>query len=70
MPVLQVTTKTIRTQSNHIFACLWAYVKLESLRLKTRMNHLAMKGRLYRAALASAYRELQVLKGREAACVR
>lgn len=60
-------TKTIRTQSNHIFACLWAYVKLESLRIKTRMNHFAMKGRLYRAALASAYRELQVLKGCEAA---
>ena len=56
-------TKTIRTQSNHIFACLWAYVKLESLRLKTRMNHFAMKGRLYRAALASAYRELQGMKG-------
>lgn len=55
-------TKTIRTQSNHIFACLWAYVKLESLRLKTRMNHFAMKGRLYRAALASAYRELQGIK--------
>ncbi len=60
-------TKTIRTQSNHIFACLWAYVKLESLRIKTKMNHFAMKGRLYRAALASAYRELQVLKGIEAA---
>lgn len=56
-------TKTIRTQSNHIFACLWAYVKLESLHLKTKMNHFAMKGRLYRAALASAYHELQTLKG-------
>ena len=56
-------TKTVRTQSNHFFSCLWAYVKLESLRLKTKMNHFAMKGRLYRAALASAYRELQTLKG-------
>ena len=56
-------TKTVRTQSNHIFACLWAYVKLESLRLKTTLNHFAMKGRLYQAAIASAYRELQVLKG-------
>ena len=55
-------TKTVRTQSNHIFACLWAYVKLESLRLQTRLNHFAMKGRLYKAALASAYRELQVFK--------
>jgi len=59
-------TKTIRTQSNHIFACLWAYVKLESLRLKTRMNHFAMKGRIYQAAHASAYQELQVLEGASA----
>jgi DDE superfamily endonuclease len=55
-------TKTIRTQSNHLFACLWAYVKLESLRIKTQMNHFALKGRLYRAAIASAYQELQGLK--------
>ena len=56
-------TKTVRTQSNHIFACLWAYVKLESLRVKTTLNHFALKGRLYQAALTSAYQELQVLKG-------
>ena len=36
-------TKTIRTQSNHIFACLWAYVKLEQLRMQTKRNHFAMK---------------------------
>ncbi len=59
-------TKTIRTQSNHIFACLWAYVKLESLRIKTKMNHFAMKSRLYRAAIASAYQELHALKGESA----
>ena len=56
-------TRTIRTQSNHIFACLWAYVKLEKLRLETKLNHFAMKGKLYRAALVSAYQELQILKG-------
>ena len=56
-------TKTVRTQSTPIFACLWAYVKLESLRLKTKMNHFAMKGRIYQAAMASAHQELQALKG-------
>ena len=55
-------TKTVRTQSNHIFACLWAYVKLESIRLKSHLNHFAMKGRIYKAALVSAYREMQILK--------
>ena len=56
-------TRTVRTQSNHFFTCLWAYVKLERLRMKTKLNHFAMKGRIYQAAIASAYKELQVLKG-------
>jgi len=55
-------TKTIRTQSNHFFACLWAYVKLEQLRLATKMNHFAMKAKIYQKALASAFEQLQVLK--------
>ena len=59
-------TKTIRTQSNHLFSCLWAYVKLESLRITTKMNHFAIKGRLYRAAIASAYSQWRAIKPREA----
>ena len=55
-------TKTVRTQSNHIFACLWAYVKLEQLRVKTHLNHFAMKAKIYQSALASAYQQLQELK--------
>ena len=55
-------TKTIRTQSNHFFACLWAYVKLERLRLATKMNHFAMKAKIYQKALATAFEQLQVLK--------
>ena len=55
-------TKTMRTQSNHFFACLWAYVKLEKLRLQTKMNHFAMKAKIYQSALASAFQQLQVLK--------
>lgn len=55
-------TKTVRTQSNHLFACLVAFVKMERLRMKTHLNHFAMKGRLYQAALTSAFQQLQVLK--------
>ena len=55
-------TKTIRTQSNHFFTCLWAYVKLEKLRLQTKMNHHAMKAKIYQSALASAFKQLQELK--------
>jgi len=55
-------TKTLRTQSNHIFACLMAFVKMEQMRLKTHLNHFAMKGQIYQAALRSAYQQLQTLK--------
>jgi hypothetical protein len=55
-------TKTVRTQSNHLFACLAAFVKMERLRMNTRLNHFAMKAQLYQAALASAFQQLQVLK--------
>ena len=55
-------TRTVRTQSNHFFACLWAYVKLERLRIQTKLSHFAMKTKIYQAALRSAYQELQGLK--------
>ncbi len=55
-------TKTVRTQSNHLFACLAAFVKMEQLRLSTKLNHFAMKAQLYLAALASAFQQLQQLK--------
>jgi hypothetical protein len=32
-------TKTIRTQSNHCFASIYAFVKLERLKMATKMNH-------------------------------
>jgi len=55
-------TKRVRTQSNHFFACLVALVKLETYRARTALNHFAFKARLYQAAIASAFRELQTLK--------
>ncbi len=55
-------TKRVRTQSNHFFASLVAFVKLESYRISTRLNHFAVKAKIYQAALASAFRELQNIK--------
>lgn len=55
-------TKRVRTQSNHFFACLVAFVKLETYRIRTTLNHFALKAKLYQAALASAFQELQALK--------
>ena len=55
-------TKTVRTQSNHLFASLVAFVKMERLRLGTKLNHFAMKTKLYQVALKSAYEQLGTLR--------
>lgn len=55
-------TRTETTQRNHLFASLCAYVKLERLKLKTKLSHFALKSKLYLSAVKSAYRELVKLK--------
>jgi len=55
-------TKTIRTQQNHFFAAIYAYVKLELLKMKTKLNHFAMKSKLYLAAVMASMDALDKLK--------
>lgn len=52
-------THTVTTQSNHLFASLCAYIKLEWLRKTTKLNHFALKTKLYIAALHSAFATLR-----------
>lgn len=52
-------TQTVTTQSNHLFAALCAYIKLEWLRKATHLNHFALKTKLYVAALHSAFATLR-----------
>jgi len=54
-------TKTIRSQSNHIFAAMIAFIKLEQLKLVHHSNHFALKSRLYLTAIKAAFAELQTL---------
>ncbi len=58
-------TKLPGTQSNHFFASIVAFVKLEAYRTTTRLNHFALKAKLYQAALSRAFLQLQAFK---AAC--
>lgn len=51
-------TRTETTQRNHVFASLCAYIKLESVKLKTGVNQFALKSKTYAAALKTAYQEL------------
>ena len=55
-------TKRPHTQQNHIFASLVAFVKLESYRTATHLNHFALKAKLYQGAIQTAFRQLQELK--------
>lgn len=55
-------TKTVRTQCNHIFASMIAYCKLELLKVKTSMNHFAIKHKLILKANQIMFKELQELR--------
>ncbi|MGB3942752.1 MAG: hypothetical protein WBK96_14810, partial [Candidatus Manganitrophaceae bacterium] len=55
-------TRTVVTQTNHFFAALYAYVKLEMLKIKTSLNHDTLKTKIYVSALQTAYQELQKLQ--------
>ncbi len=55
-------TKTIRTQQNHFFASIYAYYKLELLKIKTKLNHFALKTKLYVQALRASMATLQQLQ--------
>lgn len=52
-------TKTVRTQKNHIFASIIAYCKLEMLKIKTKLNHFAIKYKLIVRANQIAMQELK-----------
>jgi hypothetical protein len=54
-------TQTVTTQANHFFAALCGYVKLELLKCSTKLNHFALKSKLYLQAIQSAYATLREL---------
>jgi hypothetical protein len=54
--------KRVRTQSNHLFLSMLAFVKLEVLKISTKMNHFAIKSLLTLNALKRAWQRLQDLK--------
>ena len=55
-------TKTRTTQTNHFFASLYAYIKLEQLKIKTKLNHFALKNKLYIKAVQQAFEALRELQ--------
>ena len=53
---------TPNTQTYHFFAAPCGYVKLEMLKVSTKLNHFALRQRIYVQALHHAFDELQKLK--------
>jgi hypothetical protein len=51
--------QTVATRTNHLFASLCGFVKLELLKDTTKLNHFALKSKLYLHALQSAYATLR-----------
>jgi hypothetical protein len=55
-------TRTEKTQTNHLYASMLGYIKLEKLKFANKMNHFAMKTKIYNQALKAAFKELISLK--------
>jgi DDE superfamily endonuclease len=55
-------TQTVRTQTNHFFASLCGYIKLELLKVATKQNHFALKTKLYVRAIQVAFDALRQLE--------
>jgi len=55
-------TRTEKTQRNHLYASMLGYIKLEKLKFANKMNHFAMKTKIYNQALKAAFKELCNLK--------
>lgn len=57
-------TKVARSQKNHIFASIISYCKLEFLKIRTTLNHFALKYKLILKANLAAFQELINLRNK------
>jgi hypothetical protein len=55
-------TKVETSQRNHIHLCVCAFIKLEKFRLNYKMNHFALKEKIYIEALKIAYKKVGELE--------
>lgn len=54
--------RTPTTQANHLFASIVAVFKMEKMKMCTKLNHFALKSKLYVKAIRTAFDELQALR--------
>jgi hypothetical protein len=61
--------RSAKAQSDHLFASIFAFVKLEKIKLEKNLNHFAIKAKLYTAAIKVAFSELNALKENLTGCM-
>jgi SRSO17 transposase len=54
-------TKMERSQHNHIFASMLAFCQLEKLKMKEKLNHFALKAKLYINAIKASFQQFNSL---------
>ena len=54
-------TRVETSQRNHIYLSVLGFIKLEKLRLNYKMNHFAIKEKIYIEALKVAYQKVEEL---------
>lgn len=54
-------TQTVATQTNHFFAALCGFPKLELLKYDTKLNHFALRSKLYLGTIHQGYAVLHKL---------
>lgn len=55
-------TQTVTTQGNHVFMSIFAVFKLECLKMATKLNHFALRSKIFIKATQQAYLELRELR--------
>lgn len=59
-------TRTVKTQCTHIFASIVSYTKLERYKFSTKLNHFALKSKIFLQAAKAAFKELELIKQQHA----
>lgn len=54
--------RRVNAQANHLFASILAVFNMEKLKIKSKLNHFALRSKLYLNAIQSAFQELQAFK--------
>ena len=62
MSIGKSPTKTERTQKNHLFSSIYTFAKLEAVKVRTNLNHFALKRKIQIEALKASKKEMDRIR--------